>query len=1224
MRVPVLLLVLAWPVLADPGLFDWGWRAPLATPTLWAAQPGWVGNADPGARVARDGDALRFHVPAAGKGMKWSLAGADAAIADAPYLLLEYRAKGLRTTSTDYFVYIEDGGKRETRAVRLNALVADGEWHTLVADLRKVAESASFSTVAIQVQARDDSPADVWIRALRQVVDVPDGAGEAAVAAAPDALLPVADSQTGDWVARPSWLGIPDGKPTNQVTEGTVRLAVSEAGRGMKWSWFLPEETVLTGHRFLSFRYRAKGVASGGDYTLAVLGKATADGRDYAKVLLPTDLKMDGMWHVVCADLAMVSKDFPRIKGVAAQVVALAPGASLEIREIGLVSQRAPEQASAWFADAPPTRQKGLEPIPLPATGRAKLAEALAAARVTDWPTGRREWHGIPFELPETSAPVPVTGVRERAETEFAVGNTCSQVFALSLVMLRGAEEEVYARNGNLTEIREIDRFRARLDYADGSSEECVPLNVTHSDFVLRDGAQVLCFFADPSKGLSRITLVDNSPGLGLTVAAVTACTGPGKVPNPDDLLPAFLQRPLQRRQLVPAVQLQENMATVHLPLGTAVLALAPLPRLVSMRNEVAEDDLLTEAQPQPLFKVRVDGEPVPPENFRLEEARTVRGQGGARTQLRYSCTEPTPLTLVMEMVPTQLSELGFRNVALVNDGDQEHRLAIEGPLVGPFKLGQEARNTYYLYPRVGACLHNRETYRRDRFGGRFPVQFMAAFNPVANSGLYLRTEAEREMRDYALGKNRDGVSFGVHYLADIPTPPGKSLRMPATCLGFSEGHWRRGMSLYRKWLASRYHLPSPRQPWFLEVFNFRQRFLHAHDPLYDQETGRYRLDEAVAEGQKQFGGIEYLHIFDWGNVPGVGRVYGRTGDHSPFDGTLKGGVPAFRKAIAGVQKQGVRAGLYIEGYLLQEKGKLGAAHGADWQIVQRNGERMYWPGSTEMMICAAVPEWRQVQASTYTTRVQELGVDGMYMDQFGFANSAKDCWSSTHGHPVPGYTVGSEYGFAQLLRQSISSVKPSVALYSEEVPCDVNSGTQDGAFSYHMKSCRQTRPLVPIHVPRFLYPGFKTFEILVCDRPTGGWAEGVKWTFFNGEGIWLEGPAATWFRPETLAAIRRCHGILREHRDAFSSPLVEPLIDTGVPGVFANAFRKGNKTVYTLYNTRHRTFRGTIKGPRRQHVLRVRDLWRDAEVTPLADGLLSRLPVDLPPRGVGCLMVVR
>ena len=117
--------------------------------------------------------------------------------------------------------------------------------------------------------------------------------------------------------------------------------------------------------------------------------------------------------------------------------------------------------------------------------------------------------------------------------------------------------------------------------------------------------------------------------------------------------------------------------------------------------------------------------------------------------------------------------------------------------------------------------------------------------------------------------------------------------------------------------------------------------------------------------------------------------------------------------------------------------------------------------------------------------------------DLVGVANTGKDCWSAKHGHPTPSSTVESEYGLSRQVRDGIDGAKPGVALYCEETPCDVNSQNLDGSFTYHMKHCCGARPWVLIHMPRFAIPSFKTFEILACDRPMGGWTEGVKWTFF-------------------------------------------------------------------------------------------------------------------------------
>ena len=161
----------------------------------------------------------------------------------------------------------------------------------------------------------------------------------------------------------------------------------------------------------------------------------------------------------------------------------------------------------------------------------------------------------------------------------------------------------------------------------------------------------------------------------------------------------------------------------------------------------------------------------------------------------------------------------------------------------------------------------------------------------------------------------------------------------------------------------------------------------------------------------------------------------------------------------------------------------------------------------------------------------------------------------------------------------------------------------------------------MPLNLFRFAVPSFKSFQILVCDKPTGTCATGVKWTFFNGDGIWLEGVAEDWFAPQTLAAIRKCHALLREHRDAFTSDGPQPLVSTEMPGVYANLFPTPRKHVYTLYNSHYRTVRGTMLRVERRPGAKYRDAWRDEPLTPIPDGKYDVLALEIGPRDVSCVV---
>ncbi|MBM4034442.1 MAG: hypothetical protein FJ291_22075 [Planctomycetes bacterium] len=968
--------------------------------------------------MTSDGQAACFRADEPRKGMKWSAPMPLVSLDETPWLALRYRAESLDTQSEDYLVYLDDAVQgRQLHALRLCDTIADGQWHTVAVEVSTLTEADGVHGLAVQVQATEKGNAKLWLDWLAFHPDPPKDAQVLqrvpAASPKPDWVAPLAEAK---WAAHTAWLSnpAPDGKHSVERKGEVTRFAVAEPSRGMKWSWDLPEPAPLEGHRYVSLRYRGTGLRPVGDYALCVLGKPRTAGLDYTPVISDTELVSDGRWHTLTVDIRKAAARFPAIGALALQVQAApftAEGgcATLEVADIRFVNAIQPSKLSDSIDWQPGARFDGFAAIPLGDAGTGDSAEWRRHLRLADWFSDSTiTMHGIPFSLNLPKVPnlrevtgLAATGVRAKAELRFPCGLKASEVYLLLLAALVGPEEPVFG-GGKFRSIRDLDRFRLRLEYADGTADECLPLNAATRQFGIGPGPQVLVAAADPSKPLKAVVLRDASRQAAFAAAALTARTAEkGAFPEARDEAAAFAA------------------AAVRFP-------------------------------------------------------RTLR--------------------------------------------------------------------------------------------------------------------------------------------------PGESSAGPARWIRLSDSNWRRDFDAYRASVKESLKPLLPRKQWFREIFNFRQRFLHWLDPLYDAKTGELHLERAVEEAKREFGGIDYLHLFDWGNCGPYGRIYGRTGDYSPYD-YIKGGRDALRKAIEGVQKQGVPVGLYIEGYLLTARGKLGQAHGKDWQIITRDGKPLWWPGNEEMMVCPGVPAWCEVQASTYETKVKELGVDGMYIDQFGFADPWKDCYSDKHGHPTPSCPAATERETTKLIRERVEKARPGVAIYTEETPVDVTTPFQDGSFTYAMSEARRTQTLVPINMARFAFPDFKTIEILVCDKPTGSWATGVKWVFFNGEAIWLEGPP-DWFEPETREAIRRCYRVLRKHKDAFTSLEPVPLVPTEMGGVWANKFPVAGKTVYTLYNARHRTVRGEVLRVPYETGATYHDEWRERPAAIRREGNHAIISLELGPNDVGCLVV--
>jgi hypothetical protein len=1190
---------------------DFGWTESLADPAHWVRRPAWLDNPSAGASMAADGPVACFRVDEPGRGMKWSAPLPAISPAEMPYLVVRYRAEHVDTARSDYFVYLDDRRPgRQLAALRLCDMAADGRWHTAAVDLAALTDAEAISTAAIQVQAGKQGKARVWLAWLSFTDAPPDEAEyvgrRSAAPSRPDWIVPLSGAR---WTARPSWLGNPaqpGGHSVGPAGQDSL-FRVASPGCGMKWSCDLAAPISPPGHHYLSMRYRARGCAPNSDYALCLLGSPRGKGLGYSAAVPPAALVSDGRWHNVEVDLPRLAAEFSTIRGLAIQVQADAPGATLEVADIRGTDHRRPARLADALDWSPGARFDGFQPIALGPAAQADSRRWRRHLRLADWPSGPAVTvEGVPFALsgggkgPDLAA----TSMYGQSELRFRAGVTAQEVYLLVLAAFRG-NEEAACGDGRLTALADVDRFLLRLEYADGTIDQCLPLSASTKRFGVAEGAQVLVAAADGSRQLEAVVLCDRCKQAAFAVAGITARSG----------APLFAEALEDTPPLRVKPAIRSNSPAGGESSDSPLSGLNGLPVLERLVDRTSGWNLLT--APSPLVKLEVEGQPIAvgdlrpipaetagPADFRWYQAGAI---DGLRVGIRVRVEQGQRLLLAARVE---------------NHGGAKLRVRLVAPWIGPYRLSARPEDTYYLWPKCGAAFDNRPCSYRERYCGLFPLQFVDTFSPADARGLTLRTlDTDCLWKHYLLEKKGGELTTGVEYSAMLG--PGESLRAAPAVISLTDGDWHRGLEAYRRWLAGWHRPASPRKRWFREVFNFRQRFLWGTDPLYDAGQGVLRLTRAVEEGRSEFGGIDYLHLFDWGYCGPYGRIYGRTGDYSPYD-YLRGGRPALHQAIAEVQAQGVPVGLYIEGYLLEERGRLGRQSGKAWQIRGADGTALYWPECSEMYACSFAPQWRQVQASTYAAKVRELGVDGMYLDEYGFAGSNVDCYAAGHGHAVPGYAVLGERDCTALVRRRIDQAKPGVALYSEETPVDVTTQFQDGSFTYNMSHARHTQTRVPLNLTRFAIPDFKTIEILVCDHPTASWATGVKWVFFNGEAIWLEGTAAEWFEPQTREAIRACYRILHKHRDAMTTAAPVPLVPTEQGGVFCNAFPIPGKTVYTLYNARHRTVRGELLRLPHTPGERYYDQWHGRPAPVRIEGSHTLVNLELGPQDVGCLVVSR
>jgi hypothetical protein len=204
-------------------------------------------------------------------------------------------------------------------------------------------------------------------------------------------------------------------------------------------------------------------------------------------------------------------------------------------------------------------------------------------------------------------------------------------------------------------------------------------------------------------------------------------------------------------------------------------------------------------------------------------------------------------------------------------------------------------------------------------------------------------------------------------------------------------------------------------------------------------------------------------------------------------------------------------------------------------------------------------------------------------------------------------------------LRQALPA---TAVLYSEETGTDVTSQYQDGAFTYSVSRCRSDENPARLNLFRFALPDFKLFEIIRVDEPLGDDPDAVKSVFFNGEGIWLEGPLTErWFPTNACQVIAKTHGILRRYREAFCSLTPVPLVPTLAEGVYANQFPAAEGVVWTLYNAGKQPVRGDLLKVAHRPGAQYFDAWHERALTARIVGQEAFLETEIGAQDVGCIV---
>lgn len=507
-------------------------------------------------------------------------------------------------------------------------------------------------------------------------------------------------------------------------------------------------------------------------------------------------------------------------------------------------------------------------------------------------------------------------------------------------------------------------------------------------------------------------------------------------------------------------------------------------------------------------------------------------------------------------------------SLAVTNTSDQDADFTLDFPSL-KIHVSSDSQDVSYLFPQGVATISSDDATLSAEYGPKFLLQFTDVFAPRAGCGAAVIIEdTSGQAKTFVLKKERDSVTDRTEYHIHLSAHQTYSAS-PATVV-LHNGDWRSGFHAYQRWLSSWQDQSTPQPAWLQRSFYMRRDYpIGGSGLLFDETKNRYTFDRLLQDG-RSFGGIDFIDISGWA----LSEAKGRVGDY-PIE---LGGPADLRANIEQAKREHVPTGLYFEGYLVDTNSDVGREHGAQWQLIEKNGKGKVWPNSPEIFLCPHVSAWQTYLTHRVASVAKQTGVQAVYLDEFGCDNW--QCYATGHGHPPGANMIGGQIAMAKQLRKALDEDGlTQTVLYTECPQVDIAAPYVDGSFTYALPSSVPAAYGAKLNLWRFAFPHVRLWDMLSSGvEPHILSAEDFRFSFWHGDGVWLKGRSDSWYGQDILDFLRWAHPQLLKHAAAFAGE-GEPLIDSPDSHILINQFRGGGEVVYTLFNNSYETRRLTFHG---------------------------------------------
>lgn len=461
---------------------------------------------------------------------------------------------------------------------------------------------------------------------------------------------------------------------------------------------------------------------------------------------------------------------------------------------------------------------------------------------------------------------------------------------------------------------------------------------------------------------------------------------------------------------------------------------------LVSLFDESAGREMCTAAQPLWTATLRLpDRQQVELRSDEGFAAVTVAVAGGT-ARLEWS-GHPTGVTARMRV---RLRDSRVATHLEIDVPDTASLMSVVPMDLHLCALGELTADDSLVYPMVSGGLATDPFRRGVRHAGRYPSGWtpipMAAYYDPAG-GLYAAWhDPLASTKDILVEGSGREVRIQMAYPAENAGVPGNGFRQPGeTVIALMRGDWYDAARIYRGWAASE------AQWWPNEAVRQTPQWMKEVAVWAQTWGGPEEVVEPVKAFAEYMGVPTALHWYGWHQIP-FDVEY-------PHYFPTKPGVA---EGVAELQAAGVRVMPYINGRLwdtalddFKSTAIAAATKDEDGQYYTEE----YGSGAVLAPMCPTQELWRRTVIDTVMRLCEQVGVDGVYIDQVAAADP-RLCFDPSHGHPLCGgswWTHGGYWPLLTELRQRLQSL-PQEKMITTECNAEPYVHLFDGYLTWHFQ----------------------------------------------------------------------------------------------------------------------------------------------------------------------------